>query len=98
MDKLVSKERTKKTKERQKNIGLNKVSHGKFLDRPVMGAIIAGLAWLISIFGWRAKSLILGEATAETMLPLISDAIFALVGIFCVALYLKIVYPNYLKR
>ncbi len=98
MDKLVSKERTKKTKERQKNIGQNNGQHLDFLERPVVGASIAGLAWLISIFGWKAKSLILGDVTADIMLPLISDAVFALAGIFCVALYLKIVCPKHLNR
>lgn len=98
MDNIVSKERTKKTKKRQKNIGHSNNSNLKVLDRPFVGVIVAALAWLISIFGWRAKSIFTNGASPEFIFPLVSDAVFALAGIFCVALYLKIVYPKCLYR
>jgi cyclic-di-AMP phosphodiesterase PgpH len=98
MDKLVSKERARKTKERHKNAGRNSAPRGALLDRPGVGLAIATLVWLLSSFGLRAKSLFHHDATAAFLLPLASDAVFALVGMFCGALFLNIVCPQYLRR
>ncbi len=98
MDQIVSKERTKKTKERHKKAGRNKAQRGAILERPFVGLIIAAVVWLVATFGLRAKSLLMQEATPDVLLPLAGDAVFALVGIFCVALFLNVVCPPLLRR
>jgi putative nucleotidyltransferase with HDIG domain len=98
MDQIVSKERTKKTKKRHKKAGLSNAPSVAVLNRPFVGLIIAAVVWLISVFGLRAKVLLRQEATPEVLLPLAGDAVFALVGLFCVALFLNIVSPRHLRR
>ena len=98
MDQLVSKERTRKTKKRHKKAGLANTPHVPILNRPFVGLIVATVAWLVAIFGMRAGSLLQQEATPEVLLPLTGDAVFALVGLFCVALFLNVVCPKHLRR
>ena len=98
MGQLVSKERTKKTKKRHKKAGLSAAPREAILDRPFVGLIMAAFVWIVSIFGIRAKSLFQQTTTADVILPLVGDAVFALVGAFCVALFLSVVCPKHLKR
>ncbi len=98
MAQLVSKERTRKTKKRHKQAGLNTTQRVALLDRPFVGLIVATVLWLTAIFGWRAKSLFQHDLTMEFFLPFVSDAVFALVGLFCVALFLNVVAPEHLRR
>ncbi len=98
MAQLVSKERTRNTKKRHKKAGLNTTQRVALLDRPFVGLIVATVLWLTAIFGWRAKSLFQHDLTMEFFLPFVSDAVFALVGLFCVALFLNVVAPEHLRR
>jgi len=98
MDQLVSKERTRKTKKRHKKAGRANAPNVTILNRPFVGLIVATVAWLVAIFGMRAGSLLQQEATPEVLLPLTGDAVFALVGLFCVALFLNVVCPKHLRR
>jgi cyclic-di-AMP phosphodiesterase PgpH len=98
MDRLVSKERTRKTKERHKNAGRSNAPRGRILDSPVIGFTIATLVWALSSFGLRTRYVLSQDATPAFLLPLVSDAVFMLVGLFCGALFLNIVCPKYIRR
>ncbi len=98
MDKLVSKERARKTKERHKNAGRNKLPHVAILDQPIIGFAVAALIWLLVSFGLRTQMLLAHDITLEIWLPIVSDAVFSLVGLFCSALFLNVVRPKYLRR
>ncbi len=98
MGKLVSKERARKTKERHKQATQSTASQEPILQRPFVGVLIAALAWLLLIVALRAKQLFTQTPTYEVLLPLASDAIFSLVGLFCVALFMNVVCPKYLRR
>ncbi len=98
MNQMVSKERTRKTKKRQKQSDRQNSPQVAFLDRPFVGLLVAALVWLVAVFGWRAKMLIQIKPSLDLFLPLVGDAVFALVGLFCAALFLSIVRPSLLKR
>lgn len=98
MGKLVSKERARKTKERHKQATQSNASQKPMLQRPFVGVLIAMVAWIFVVVGLRAKHLFTHPPTPELLLPLASDAIFSLVGLFCVALFLNVICPQYLRR
>ena len=98
MDNMVSKERTKKTKKRHKNAGQSNTPYLKIMERPFVGIIVAVVTCLISILGWRAKSLLTAGTTPDFILPLAGDAVFSIIGLFCVALFLSVVCPEHLRR
>ncbi len=98
MDKMVSKERTKKTKQRHKNAVQASTRYDRFLDRPFVGVLVAITACLVSVFGWNLNQLITNGLTPEVEMPLISNLTFSLVALFCVAIYLNISTPKLLRR
>lgn len=98
MDKLVSKERARKTKERHKKAATNSQPRRSFWDRPGFGLAIAVFTWVLCVVGLRVKTLLHYEPTLDFLLPWVSDAVFAMVGLFCVALFLNVVSPSLLQR
>ena len=98
MDNLLSKERTKKTKQRHKNAGQSPSDDIKLLERPVVAIIVAAIAGLISVLGWHAKTIMIDGGSPELMLPIASDAVFALIGLVCVTLLMSIICPKMLQR
>ena len=98
MANIVSKERRKKTKQREKQAVRGTGPEPRFRDSPVIGLLVGILTWGFIAFGVRGKAIVRYWSDANTMLELTSDAVIILVGLFSTALYLNIVRPEYLRR
>ena len=98
MANIVSKERRKKTKQREKQAGRGGALEPRFRDSPAIGLLIGVITWLFIAFGVRGKAIVRYWSAPDTMLELTSDAVIILVGLFSAALYLNIVRPEYMRR
>ncbi len=98
MANIVSKERRKKTKQREKQAGRDAGPQGHFRNSPAIGLLVGVLTWVFISFGVRGKAIVRYWSDPRTMLELTSDSVIILVGLFSVALYLNIVRPEYLRR
>jgi len=98
MDNMVSKERTKKTKKRHKNAGQNNNTQLELMERPFVGIIVTVITGLIAVLGWNLKGLLGAGLTHDFIMPFISDATFAIAGLFCAGLFMRIVCPQYTRR
>lgn len=98
MNEIVSKVRKKSTKKREKKVVRDANADRAFMDGPVMGFMIVVMLWGIVMFGFRSRLLVENWPSAATVLPLLGDSVYALVGLFAVGFYLSVVRPEYLRR
>lgn len=98
MEKMVSRERSRKARQRQKKAGKTNLPPVAFRDHTGIGLIFTILAWAaVSFFMLRPVPL-RGFASPDLFLPAASDAVFGLVGVFITALFLYAVEPGLLRR
>lgn len=98
MEKLVSKERSRKARKRQKQAGKSNAAPVAFRDHTAIGLIIAVLAWVAVSFFMHRPLPLTGFSTPALLLPAISDAVFGLSGMFIVALFIYTAEPDLLRR
>jgi cyclic-di-AMP phosphodiesterase PgpH len=94
----VSKTRTEKTKQRQKKAGKTRAGKTSIFDSPVMGLLIAFVLWIALMFGLRMPDIMRFWSDPKFLLPLISDAVFSLAGLFAAGVFLRRVRPEYIAR
>ncbi len=95
---MVSRERARKTRQRQKLAAERSAPAGSFRNRPFIGGVVVFLMWAATGVAMRAPSLLQAGARVETLFPLAGDAVFALAGIFVTALFLHAVEPSLIRR
>ncbi len=95
----VSKTRAEKTRQRHKKAGRSPgIGEASILESPVMGVLVAVVLWASVMFGLRAPDILRHWSDPIFLLPLISDAVFSLAGLFAAGVFLRAARPEYLTR
>ncbi len=95
----VSKARARKTRTRERQaVRSGAGQRPPLLRSPVMGVLIVFVLWVLVMFVLRAPALIRHWTEASVLLPMISDAVFALAGLFAGAVFLEHIRPEFLRR
>jgi len=98
MENIVSKERSRKARQRHRQAGKGSVPRGPLRDHPGIGLSVSLLAWAAVSF-FMLPPMPLGVlARPAVLLPVISDCIFVLAGLFVCALMLQTVEPPLIRR
>ena len=95
MKKAVSKVRARKARSRQKRAERN-AGPVSVREHPALGAAIALLLWAATV-GVLAIDLFGHAVTMPTIMPVVADAAFILVGLFTCGLLMQIVKPGLLR-
>jgi putative nucleotidyltransferase with HDIG domain len=98
MENMVSKERSRKARQRQKQAVKSNAPRIAFLDHPALGFSAALLACAAISFFMQMPLPLSDIARPETYLPLASNAIFCLAGLLITALLLHSAEPGLLQR
>lgn len=98
MDTIVSKERSRKTRQRFKLAGKNNAPKIAFLERPAIGLTAAFLVWAIVSFFMQIPLPLNDLLHPEIYLPAISNAVFSLTALFITVLLLHAETPKLLQR
>lgn len=98
MVKMVSKERSRKARQRQKQAARNSTPAVPWRDHLAIGLTVVLAAWAAIAFFMTLPLPVTDILRAELLLPAAGNAIFALTAIFVTALYLHTVEPAWLRR
>jgi len=98
MESMVSKERSRKARRRQKQAGRNSGNAVALRDHIGIGVFVALLAWGLIAFFMPLPLPIASLNDTSVVLPIASHAVFALASMLVTALFLNAVTPNLLRR
>jgi len=98
MEKMLSKERSRKARQRQKQAVRNNAPTVALRDHAAIGLTMVLAAWTAMAFFMRRPLPITDSLRADLLLPAAGDAIFALIALFVTAIYLYAVEPALLRR
>ncbi len=98
MDKIVSKERSRKARQRQRQAVRNNTPSVPLREHTAIGLSVVLLAWAALAVFMRRPLPLSDILRAELLLPAAGDAVLALCAIFVTALYLHIAEPAWLRR
>jgi len=98
LKRLVSKERAKKTKTRQKKAGKASAAKRPLRENPLVGLFLAVVLWGATVFTIGLGDILTVQPNAGAILPLAGQAVFLLVSLFVAALFIQITRPALLKE
>ncbi len=95
---FISRLRSQKTKEREKQAGKTSISEKTFNEHPFVGLAIGGGLLIATVFLLGVDKALESLFRPESFLPLAGDSIFVLISMFAAALFLNILRPAILRR
>ena len=98
MKRLVSKERAKKTKTREKKAGKVSKARRPLRENPLIALFLAVVLWGATVFTLGSGDILTARPNAATILPLAGRAIFLLVSLFIAGVFLQITRPRILRQ
>ena len=98
MKRLVSKERAKKTKTRERKAGKASAAKTPLRENPFVSLFLGFVLWGASVFILGIGDILTVRPGAASILPLLGRSIFLLVSLFAAALFIQITRPGVLRR
>ncbi len=95
---IISKSRSKKTRSREKKVGKATAQKKSWVDSPWVGALLAGILWLVSVGLLDVGRLIMTPQQWSSVPYFLGKGSFLLVGLLVCVLFLGLVRPERLRQ